>query len=232
MKKRALLSVLFVFIFTTITGTCRSTILQIDTPLKALVLYFPSPSVMRCLNHSGIPRSFRKAFVYRKAKSPNKEEVAQSLTIGVNMQKKKKLLFTGNISTKSKFVPMEIKGELSFGLENQKFNLGLFGLENLLGLQGKTHIKDKIGNQIVNYETFLKSTKGKIGDQKYNLELNGEDRVGGIGSDRSLQYLLTGTGMLGSYDISVNGKDTKKDNYEIIEKYGPVEIFTIVKVYD
>jgi hypothetical protein len=38
--------------------------------------------------------------------------------------------------------------------------------------------------------------------------------------------------MLGSYDISVSAKDTKKDNYEIVEKYGPVEIFTTVRVYD
>ncbi len=204
----------------------------IDSPLKALVLYFPSPAVMRCLNHSNIPMSFHKAFVYRRAKFPNKEEVTQSVTIGVNMNKKKKFVFTGNISTKSEFIPVKLKGEIAFGTQNQKFNLGLFGLEKLLGLQGKVHIKDKIGNQAVDYETFLKSTKGKIGDLKYTLELTGEDQEVGIGSNRFLQYHLTGSGMLGNYNISVSGKDVKKDNYEIIEKYGPVEIFTTIRVYD
>ena len=95
-------------------------------------------------------------------------------------------------------------------------------------MHGKVHIKDKIGNQKIDYETFLKSTKGKIENQKYNLELNGEDRV----INNRLTYILAGSGMLGSYDISVSAKDTKKDNYEIFEKYGPVEIFTTVRVYD
>ena len=200
----------------------------IDSPLKALVLYFPSPAVMRCLNHSGIPMSFHKAFVYRRAKFPNKEEITQSVTIGVNMHTKRKFIFTGNISTKSKFVPIKLKGEIAFGTQNQKFNFGLFGLEKLLGLQGKVHIKDKIGNQAIDYETFLKSTKGKIGDLKYNLELTGEDHA----IDGKATYILSGNGMLGNYDILVSGKDVKKDNYEVTEKYGPVEVFTTVKVYD
>ena len=208
--------------------TTQNKVWTVDSPLKAIVVYFPSPAVMRCLNHSNIPMSFRKAFVYRKAKFPNKEEIEQSVTIGVNRHKKEKFVFTGNITTKSELIPMKIKGEIPFGLENQKFSFGLFGLENLLGLQGKAHIKDKIGNQIIDYETFLKSTKGKIGDLKYNLELTGEDR----GLNDKVTYFLTGNGMLGNYEISVNGKDVKKDNYEIIEKYGPVEIFTTVRVYD
>ena len=199
----------------------------VDSPLKALVFYFPPPAVMRGLNHSDIPMSFHKAFVYRRAKFPNKEEVTQSVTIGVDKHKKK-FIFTGNINTKSEFIPIKLKGEIAFGTQNQKFNFGLFGLEKLLGLQGKVHIKDKIGNQAVDYETFLKSTKGKIGNLKYNLELTGEDR----GIDDRVTYILTGSGMLGNYDISVSGKDIKKDNYEIIEKYGPIEIFTTVRVYD
>lgn len=207
--------------------------LAVNSPLKALVLYFPPPAVMRCLNHSNIPMSFRKAFVYRRAKFPGKEEILQSVTIGIQSnKKKKKFIFTGNISTKSDFIPVKLKGEIAFGEQNQKFNFGLFGLEKLLGLQGKIHIKDKIGNQIIDHETFLKSTKGKIGDLNYTLELTGEDREAGIGPNRSLQYHLTGSGMLGNYNISVSGKDTKKDNYEITEKYGPVEIFTTVRVYD
>ena len=200
----------------------------IDSPLKAVIFYFPSPSVMRCLNHSDIPRKFRKASVYRKAIFSNKkEEITESVLVGAD-QKKRKFLFTGNIKTKSEFIPMQINGEIAFGVQNQGFNLGLFGLENILGLQGKVHVKDKIGNQKIDYETFLKSTKGKIGDQKYSLELTGEDRA----IDNRTAYFLNGNGMLGNYDISVSGKDIKKDSYEIVEKYGPVEVFTTVRVYD
>ena len=199
----------------------------IDSPLKAIIFYFPSPSIMRCLNHSDIPRKFHKVSVYRKAIFPNKEEITESVLVGVN-QKKKRFLFTGNIKTKSEFIPMKINGEIAFGVQNQGFNLGLFGLENVLGLQGKVHVKDKIGNQKIDYETFLKSTKGKIGDQKYNLELTGEEQA----IDNRTAYSLNGNGMLGDYDISVSGKDIKKDNYEIIEQYGPVEVFTTVRVYD
>ena len=202
----------------------------VDSPLKALVVYFPSPAVMRCLNHSDIPRKFHKASIYRKAKFPNKEEIVESILVGIKEEKKqnKKFSFLGTVATKSEIIPIKINGEIPFGIQNQNLSLGLFGLENLLGLQGKVQIKDKIGNQKIDYETFLKSTKGKIEDQKYNLELNGEDRV----INNRLTYILTGSGMLGSYDISVSAKDIKKDNYEIIEKYGPVEIFTTVRVYD
>ena len=202
----------------------------IDSPLKALVVYFPSPAVTRCLNHSDIPREFHKASIYRKAKFPNKEEIEESIFVGVKNGEKsgRRFSFVGTVKSKSEIAPSMIRGEIAFGAQDQRFSLGLFGLENFLGLQGKVHIKDKIGHQKISYETFLKSTKGKIGDQKYNLELSGEDRV----IDKRLTYLLTGSGMLGSYDISVNAKDIKKDNYEIIEKYGPVEIFTTVRVYD
>ena len=227
--QRKLLLLLFIASLNTVCySKTKEQAWTVDSPLKALVVYFPSPAVMRCLNHSNIPRSFRKAFIYRKAKFSNKEEVEQSVTIGVNVQKGKKFIFTGNITTKSELIPLKINGEILCGLENQKFNFGLFGLEDVLGLQGKVHIKDKIGNQNVDYETFLKSTKGKIGGQKYNLELTGEEHV----INEQVTYVLTGTGMLGNYDISVNGKDVKKDNDEITEKYGPVEIFTTVKVYD
>ena len=230
MKKIPLLFVLFglpLTILTITTGLCHGTALQVNTPLKALIFYFPPPSIMRCLNHSDVQKSFRKASIYRKVRFPDKEVVEQSVIIGAD-KRHKKFILTGNIKTKSEFIPLKIKGEISFGLVGQKFNFGLFGLESFLGLQGKIHVKDKIGDQRVDYETFLKSTKGKIGDQSYNLELTGEDQV----INNSLTYSLIGNGMLGTYDISVNGKDTKKDNYEIIEKYGPVEILTIIKVYD
>ena len=201
----------------------------IDSPLKAIVFYFPSPPVMRCLNHSNVQGLYRKASVYRRATFPNKEVIEQSLVIGVN-KAHKKFIFTGSIKTKSELIPMKIRGEIPFGLTGQKFDFGLFGLDNLLGLQKKIHVKDKIGDQRVDYETFLKSTKGRIGNQEYILTLHGEEKVGTL--DQSLRYHLTGAGMLGNYNILVNAKDTTKDNYELIEKYGPVEIFTIIKVYD
>ncbi len=233
MRKKVLIStfvVLVILTFTKIIGSCSSRTFQVNTPLKALVLYFPSPAVMRCLNHSDIPGKFHKASIYRKVKFPNKEAVEESILVGVKTDKKsnKRFSFVGTVKTKSEIIPIKINGEIAFGIQNQKFQLGLFGLENILGLQGKVQIKDKIGNQKVDYETFLKSTKGKIGDQSYKLELTGEDRA----IDDRVAYILNGSGMLGNYDISVNGKDTRKDNYEVFERYGPVEIFTMVRVYD
>lgn len=203
---------------------------EIDSPLKALVTYFPPPAVLRCLNHSEISKKPRKILVLRKAKFLNGQEIEQKIQIEpLNSTKgKKQFSFKGVIKTKSKTIPLMINGEIAFGSQDQKFNLGLFGLEDFLGLQGKVQIKDKIGNQKIDYETFLKSTKGKIGNQKYNLELNGQDSI----VNKSFVYKLTGFGMLGKYDLSVDAKNSGKDSYEIVEKYGPVMIFTTVTIYN
>ena len=89
MRKRLLL-LLFIASLNTVcySKTKEQKVWTVNSPLKALVVYFPSPSVMRCLNHSDIPRKLRKAFIYRKAKFSNNEEIEQSVTVGVNKHKK------------------------------------------------------------------------------------------------------------------------------------------------
>lgn len=203
---------------------------KIDSPLKALVTYFPSPAILRCLHHSEISKKPRKVLILRKAKFLSGHEIEQRIQIlpRNSLKAKKRFSFTGTIKTKSNPMLIMQSGEITLGLQDQKFNLGLFGLEEFLGLQGKVQIKDKIGNQKIDYETFLKSTKGKIGNQKYNLELNGQDSI----VNKNFVYKLTGFGMLGKYNLSVDAKSLGNDSYEIVEKYGPVMIFTTVTIND
>ena len=88
------------------SGACRENTLEIDTPLKASVLYFPTPATMRCLNHSNIPKTFRKAVVQRQVKFPNEEilkspeaishrkhELSRAMLLGNNYKGKVKIIF-------------------------------------------------------------------------------------------------------------------------------------------
>ena len=214
------------FLPPSVTGAKEKTQFKIDTPLKAAVFYFPSPQVVRCLIHSGIPKDLRKAQVVKKVKLENGEEIIQSIVVGVN--KGENFIFSGSISSNSGIIPFKINGQLAFGKKAEGFNFGLFGIEKLLGLQGKVSYKDKIGNQEVKYETYLKSTKGKVGNQNYVLELDGKDLV----VNGMVEYLLIGSGMIGEYKLSVNGKSTEEDQYLLSEEYGPLKALTTIKVYE
>lgn len=200
--------------------------LAINTPLKAAVFYFPSPTIMRCLNHSGIPMNFRKASVYRKVKLKKTYEVEENITIGVTADKK--FLFSGNIKDQDEILPIKINGEISFGLKDQSFDLGLFGLEKILGIPGKIHVKDTFENQNINYETFLKKSKGMVGNLNFEMELTGKDLL----VEGMTKYFLDGEGMLGKFKIKTSARDIGKDSYQIVEQYGPVEILSTVRVFE
>jgi len=193
-------------------------LLEIDSPPKATVLYFPSPAIARCLNHSGIPESLRKAKIIRSIKFSNKEELTQNIEVSVL---DKIFILGGDLIDSEKENP--------YLSTDKKTNPGfLFGLGDLIGLQRKVIVKDKIGTEKLDYETFLKVTKGKIGKKKYYLELYGEDKA----QNGKIKYFLKGNGKLGKDKINIEGKSTDKDRYEIKEKYGEIEVFTIVEVYD
>ena len=214
------------------TGIGKDKSFEIDSPLKAAIFYFPSPSVMRCLNHSEIPKEFRKAIIYRKAIIPNEGEVVQNITIGVGFQKGKgkKFLLKGSITKNNgEIVLMKTKGGPFFNEEmgGQKMP-SFFGLEDLLGVQRKVQVRDTIGNQKLDYEVFLKTTKGMVGNANYNLELFGQDRS----IKEEIKYFLDGKGKIGEDKIVISGRSLEKDYYEMNEKYGQVEVFTGVKVYD
>ncbi len=196
------------------------------TPVEALVKYFPSPALIRCLNHSNIPEKFRKVLISRYIKSPQKPEEIENILIGVNG---KKFVFSGSLIANGKTKPLKVKHSPYFGFnKGGKIQQSLFGLEDFLNLQKKVYITDMIGNQNLNFETFLKTTKGKIGNANYNLELTGEDKV----SDNGTKYFINGSGMIGEENIAVKGTSTDKDSYEIYETIGYIEIYTKIKVYD
>ena len=207
-----------------------SNLASINTPLKAAVFYFPSPTIMRCLNHSGIPVNYRKAFIYKKIKLKKGVELEENITVGVNISEDsaQKFLFSGNIKRGDEILPIKINGEIPFGLKSQGLNLGLFGLENFLGIPGKIHVKDNFGDQRIDYETFLRKTKGMIGNLNYDLELVGKD----LAIDGEIKYFLDGKGNLGKFNVITRARDAGKDVYEVFEKYGPVEIISTVRVYE
>ena len=205
--------------------------LQINTPLKAAILYFPSPSVMRCLNHSNIPRTFRKGIVTRKIEIPHEGTLQETVTIGINSisKHKKRFILRGNIKSEKEIFTIKFKSYPFFNYSEQGEKIpAFFGFEDLLGLQRRIHLKDKIGNQNLDYEVFLKTTRGKIGKLKYELNLFGQDKS----IEGMAVYFLDGKGKIGKYPITVTGKELQKDYYEINEKYGPVKVLTTVKVYD
>lgn len=205
---------------------------EINTPLKALALYFPPSSVLRCLNHSDIPRKPRKAFIYRNIKIPDAPQIEQKVSIGANTLNVsgKRLVFNAHELRNGIMYPIKINWEQAFGLgkNGELKSVGFFGLEDILGLQKKIHIKDKIGSQDLNYETFLKTTKGKIGNLNYSLNLHGQDKA----YAGKVRYVLVGDGKLGKDKIAVAAVELDKDLYEISERYGNIEIVTSVKVFD
>ena len=209
---------------------------EIDTPLKALVLYFPSSSVLRCLNHSDIPRKLRKAFIHRNIKIPGEPLTEQKISIGADALRVsgKRFVFNAHELQDGIIYPMHINWEQAFGLgkhgelKSVETYLGKSLLEDVIGLQKKTKIKDKVGNQNLNYETFLKTTKGTVGDLNYNLELSGQDKI----VEGKTRYFLNGKGKLGKDEILVVGIELDQDLYQINEKYGNIEIVTSIKVYD
>ncbi len=196
------------------------------TPVEALARYFPSPALIRCLNHSNIPEQFRKVLISRYIKFPKKPEEIENILIGVNS---KKFAFSGNLIAEGETKPLKVRHSPYFGFnKGGKIQQSLFGLEDFLNLQKKVYITDMVGNQNLNFETFLKTTKGKIGNVNYNLELTGEDKA----SDNGLKYFINGSGMIGEENITVKGTSTDKDSYELYETLGHIEIYTKVKVYD
>lgn len=213
-------------------GAVSNDFTDIDTPLKAAIFYFPSPPVMRCLVHSGIPGTFRKALVYRKVRFPGGEYVEQSVTIGVDSKQKnkKRFVLSGNLLVKGKIIPIKINEGEFFDLKKGKKLKpdNLFGLEELIGLQRKVSVTDTIGNQELNYEVFLKTTKGKIGNQGYSLELFGQDKS----INKQIKYFLRGKGNLGKDKISVIGKEIETDHYKLNEQYGKIKTFTTIQIYD
>ena len=223
--------VLFISIFLILPLKAISGSPQIDTPLKAAVFYFPPPGVLRCLNHSDIPKKFRKASIYRLIKISGKKNIEQSITVGIDYsgKTKKGFLIKGNIKSKDEIVLMEINPILAFDSKSkgQKAK-GLFGLEDLIGLQPKIIIMDNFYGHEINYEVFLRETKGMIGSANYKLDLFGQDKI----IDGVIRYVLEGKGKIGNDEIMVQGWDTGKDSYELNEKYGPIEVSTTVKVYD
>lgn len=214
------------FIF---VGACHSKPLQIDPSLRAAALYFPSPSVLRCLNHSNIPKEFHKAIISRLAKIPGSPDFKQNATLGVKVGPTKKFIFRGNIIRGNEIVPVKIDPNVVFGLNKKGGKMpGFFGLEDILGLQRKIHIKDNFNGQSIDYEIFLRNTKGMIGNSNYTLDLFGQDKnVAG-----ETRYFLSGQGKIGKHVITVRARDVEKDTYEIQEQYGPIKVITSVRVYD
>lgn len=204
---------------------------EIDTPLKASIFYFPSPSIMRCLNHSNIPNKFRKAIITKRIKIPRQIVIEQRFTIGVTKGKADyQFAISGNQKEGKDIFLIKVKtGQFFNQKKENEFKLSnLFGLEDLIGLQKKVHVKDKLGNQDLNYVVFLKTTQGKIGGSLYKLELYGQDKnIKGV-----VKYFLDGSGSIGNKKIFVSGEEIKKDYYEINEQYGLAQVITYIKVYD
>lgn len=206
---------------------------KVDTPLKAVFSYFPSPAILRCLYHSDIPKKKRKAEIIRKAKIDGVEVIERAVVTPI----KNKFFISILLEDKDLIIPLKLDNSHIFkntkqssGKKLNSFELlnPLNALQELISLQKKVTIKDKIGNQKIEYSTYLKTTKGKVGNLNYNLELTGKD----ISSNGEIKYLLYGEGNLGNNTITVSGKEKAKDYYEINESYGPVKVFTSIRVYN
>lgn len=205
-------------------------LLKVDTPLKALALYFPSPPVMRCLSHSDIPKNLRKALIYRKITFPDKDVLEHNILIGIDSKSRNKFIFTSSFVDKGEIIRIETNGGPFFNRDtnNTTKTKSLFGLEDILDVGKKVTVNEMIGNQKISFEVFLRKAKGKIGTSNYNLELFGSDRKTG----KDVKYFLNGEGKLGDKNILVRGQEINKDYYEINEVLGELEVFTWIRVYD
>jgi hypothetical protein len=228
MKKLALL------LFSTLVlldGAAFAKDFKIDTPAEAIFAYFPSPATLRCLNHSDLIKKNRKAEISRKAKIDG-VDVEETIFIHSSANKVKG---TGSLTSKDLIVPLKINTGIFNGSRKSKKASFSFddlnpinALQELVGIQKRITIKDKIGNQDLNYTTYLKKTKGKVGKDDYNIEITGQD----IGRNGQLMYLISGTGNIGIDTITISGKEIEKDNYVLNEKYGNLKVFTKVTVFN
>ena len=232
-KTRYLFWICFVFFFFAMPVLPKgSQDLKIDSPLKAAVFYFPSPGVMRCLNHSDIPRTLRKAYVHREINFIGQPTIEENITVTTNSMggSSSRFGFIGNVKTNGEISTLKINGGPFFDLSNgSKANpLFLFRLENLVGVQRKIHILDMIGNQDLNFEVFLRTTKGMIGNLDYKLDLFGQDKV----VNGAITYFLGGNGNIGESKIFVFGREVEKDSYYLREDYGRAKVITNIRIYD
>lgn len=170
--------------------------------------------------------------IYRKIKYPDNTQFEQNISIGVDPKVKEgsKFIFSGNVMVGEETLLDKVDGGSFFEVDNsQKVQpAGLFGLEELIGLQRKIKVDEKVGDQKLDYEIFMKNTKGMIGDANYGLELIGKDKA----EKNKVTYLLSGKGNLGKEKITVKGVEVFKDYYELVERYGNAGVFTTIRVYD
>lgn len=226
--------------------------LFVDSPVKAAILYFPSPALIRCLSHSKILETPRKTMIYRKIKYSDNTEFEQNIVIGINSEAKteSKYIFAGNVMIDGEMFVLNIDGGPFFnpGKDLKVKPEGLHELppkgesppkrirppadvlwqKELIVPQRKIKIDKKIGNQDLNYEIFMKSVFGMIGNLDYKLELTGKDK----NIKGKTSYLLSGKGNLGKDKIVVQGTEIFKDYYELVEKYGKAEVLTTVRIYN
>lgn len=204
---------------------------KVDTPKKAVFSYFPSPATLRCLYHSDIPKKQRKAEIVRKAKIDGVDiEERAVITIIKN-----KFFVSTSLIQSDLLIPLRLNNSHIFNTKSEEKKANpietlnpINALQQLASLQGKIIVKDKVGDQKIDYSTFLKSTKGKVGNSKYNLELTGKD----VSSNGVIRYLLYGEGNLGNDTITVSAREKEKDYYEITETYGSTKVFTSIRVFN
>ncbi|OGI20419.1 MAG: hypothetical protein A3B68_02740 [Candidatus Melainabacteria bacterium RIFCSPHIGHO2_02_FULL_34_12] len=229
-KQTAIYIFLVLLFFITSQKEVYSKPLKLDTPTEVAAYYFPAPSVVRCLNHSNIPRKFHKAFITRTIAIPGKLRIQQNISIGTDSLIGKNFIFSGNEQYDGMLLLVKIDGEkaLGLGVGGRMKSPSIFGFGDILGLPSEINVNDKVDNINVKYKIFLKNVKGMIGNSNYSLELNGQDKI----IKGSNVYLLSGNGKIGKDKITVNGLGNDKDYYEINEKYGNIETFTSIKVFD
>jgi len=227
--KKVLITLLSILVL--LGGVAFAKDFKIDTPTEAIFAYFPSPATLRCLNHSNLIKKNRKAEISRKARIDGLD-VEETIFIFSSGNKAKG---TGSLTSKDLIVPLKINtGIFSGSGKSQKTSFSfddlnpINALQELVGVQKRITIKDKMGNQDLNYTTYLKKTKGKVGKEDYNIEITGQD----IGRNGQVLYLISGNGNIGIDTITISGKETEKDSYVLNERYGNLKVFTKVTVFN